>query len=568
MPLPRHFAAVLALVISPLGYAQSASPVINRPTLANLNFPGDVRYVAAARDVLLVQSDFTPDFASQSGLIDDGLHLPSFAPAHIAALTGRLHRDMATLKSLPWRSYDVDQQIDVRWVYANAARMEHQLTVEKLYLHRPGAWLETTANDYIAILTYAPERHDALAAITAQIPAMVREMRRICQPTSTDADISVGLIDGINVMLKTDPSPAAENAIAVLTSYRQYLKDSHFARPFVVIGKSNYAWDLKHASLLPWTPDSLRTLAEQQLAQVDAEIAPLKAQLPAKQPLSAALEQQAKDLDQASLLRDYDEIQIQNRRAIEQAGFVTVPDSVGPIHARVTPDAMVPLTGDGGSMNPPPPFIDSNIGWWNVEHFDPAMSLEDRENLIRVAVLFRENGFGSYAAHEGLPGHHLQLSIARLNPDPVRSLLQDAVQNEGWALYAEDEMWQNGGLGDSVRAHVGTLRSWRFRIRRVIYDVNVETGQWTLQEAADWKDDAARGQGKIDPDLLRSINWPTQLICYFAGREQILALKADFKRKLGADYTERRFNDELLALGSVPYVFARAKMLGEPVPDF
>jgi hypothetical protein len=67
MPLPRHFAAVLALVISPLGYAQSASPVINRPTLANLNFPGDVRYVAAARDVLLVQSDFTPDFASQSG---------------------------------------------------------------------------------------------------------------------------------------------------------------------------------------------------------------------------------------------------------------------------------------------------------------------------------------------------------------------------------------------------------------------------------------------------------------------------------------------------------------------
>jgi uncharacterized protein (DUF885 family) len=66
----------------------------------------------------------------------------------------------------------------------------------------------------------------------------------------------------------------------------------------------------------------------------------------------------------------------------------------------------------------------------------------------------------------------------------------------------------------------------------------------------------------------RTINWPTQLICYFAGKEQILMLKAAVKAKLGSAYSERAFNDELLALGSVPYVFARAKLLGEPVPDF
>ncbi len=568
MPLPRYFLATVALMMAQLGYAQSAAPVASRPTIATLVFPGEQRYVAVARDVLLVQSDFTPDFASQSGLIDDALHLPSFAPSHVAALSARLHRDMAALKRLPWRRYDVDQQIDVRWVYANAARIERQLNVEKLYLHRPGAWLETTANDYIAILTYAPERHDAMAAITAQIPAMVLEMRRICQPTSTDAAIAVGLIDGLVAMLKTEQDPAAQDAIAALNGYRQYLTDGDFKPSYLVIGAQNYAWDLQHASLLPWTPEGLRAEAEHELTRVDHELAPLQAMLPPKEPLPPELEQQAEDLDQARLLRDYDEIQIQNRAAIEKAGFVTVPDGVGPIRARVTPDAMVPLTGDGGSMNPPPPFIDSNVGWWNVEHFDPAMSLADREDLIRRAVLFRESGMGSYAAHEGLPGHHLQLSIARLNPDPVRSLFQDSVQNEGWALYAEDEMWQNGGLGDSVQAHVGSLRSWRFRIRRVIYDVNVETGRWSLQQAADWRSDAAPGQGKIDPDLLRSINWPTQLICYFAGREQIMALKSEFKKKLGAQYSERRFNDELLALGSVPYVFARAKMLGEPVPDF
>lgn len=61
------------------------------------------------------------------------------------------------------------------------------------------------------------------------------------------------------------------------------------------------------------------------------------------------------------------------------------------------------------------------------------------------------------------------------HPDPARNLFQDTVQNEGWALYAEQEMWEQGGLGASAAAHVNTLRSWRFRIRRVVYDVNVET---------------------------------------------------------------------------------------------
>ena len=113
------------------------------------------------------------------------------------------------------------------------------------------AWLETTANDFINILTYAPERHDALATITGQIPQMVREMKRICQPTTTDANIAAGLIDGITTMLQSNPSAASSEAIAALADYRSFLKSSHFARSFVVIGASNYAWDLKHASLLP-----------------------------------------------------------------------------------------------------------------------------------------------------------------------------------------------------------------------------------------------------------------------------------------------------------------------------
>jgi uncharacterized protein (DUF885 family) len=167
-----------------------------------------------------------------------------------------------------------------------------------------------------------------------------------------------------------------------------------------------------------------------------------------------------------------------------------------------------------------------------------------------------------------VPGHHLQLSIARLIPDPIRSILADSPQNEGWGLYAEEMFWQAGGFGSRKRAEYNTLRSYRARIRRVVYDVNIETGRWTLQQAADYKYASAPGKGTVDEDVLRSINWPTQLIGYFAGKTQIVALRASYQQKHGQDpHWERDFHDAFLQVGSVPIALARAKLMHESVPE-
>ena len=150
--------------------------------------------------------------------------------------------------------------------------------------------------------------------------------------------------------------------------------------------------------------------------------------------------------------------------------------------------------------------------------------------------------------------------------DPLRSIVSDAVQNEGWGLYAEEALLAHGGFGDSVEAERHILRSYRYRIRRVILDVKIETGVWTLQQAADFKYDAAPGEGEIDEDILRSINWPTQLICYYAGKKQILALRDEYKSQMGSNYNDRDFHDRFLAEGSIPIALIRAAMLDEKVP--
>jgi hypothetical protein len=345
------------------------------------------------------------------------------------------------------------------------------------------------------------------------------------------------------------------------------------AREFVTVGRGQYEARLRRALLLPWSGDQLLARAQAELAATDSAMAAIKARISPDAPVPGApaptAEQRARaaNLDQAGLLALYDEVTGAQRAFLDSAGILTVPAAVGRIRARPTPDAMIPLTGDGGSMNPPPPLGDSNVGWWNVEHVDSTWSLDQKAGRIAAMQGYRVSWMGPYAAHEGVPGHHLQLSIARLNPNPLRWLLYDNGLVEGWAMYAEEVFWRAGGLGDSPLAEYRTLASWRGRIRRVVYDVNIERGDWTLQQAADYKRSTSPGQGVVDEDILRSINWPAQLVGYFAGKAQLVDLRRDYRAKLGAAYDERAFNDAVLAEGSVPVALIRAKLLGESIPE-
>ena len=562
------FVTLFRLALLSLGTVAFVQSPSSAARLAQLTIAGPHSFGVIAKDVLAVHFRLAPNNAAEAGLFDDSTNAPTYDPAVVKTLVARLDKDMGALRKSNWRTWPVDQQIDARYIYAIAQDAKRQYTVERMYEYRPAQWLEALANEYIALITYAPQRTDLQDKVTAQIPAMVREMRALCtHPTERNVKTANSLIDALVGTLHTRPQSASRDAaVEALLGYQKDMNALSSLPEYRVIGAANYAWRLKHVELLPWSPIQLRTLAEHELSKVDAQRAALKPKVGATPPPTDAQISLAKSLDQQKLLDVYTSVEQQLRAKLNSLNIITVPKAVGPIAARVTPDAMVPLTGDGGSMNPPPTYVDSNVGFWNVEHFKPSMPLADRIQTVQDAQDFDVTPMGPYAVHEGVPGHHLQLSIARLNPDPIRSVLADNVQTEGWALYAEDEFQQAGGLGPSANARYNTLGSWRFRVRRVMYDVNVETGAWTLQQAADWK--ASKKGADVDEDVLRTINWPSQLICYFAGKMQILDLKAAYKKKLGAAYTERKFNDALLSAGSVPYALIRAKMLGTPVPDF
>ena len=167
-------------------------------TLASLRFPGTPAFVAVAKDVIALRFAMDPSGAANTGLFDDGCRIPSFAPDTVAARVARLDRDLAALRAMPWRTWNVDRQVDWRWIVANAEEARLQLADEKLYVHRPAAWLEPVANTFIALVTYAPERADIRLKLASGIPAMVAEMRTVVQqPTARDVTTAKGVADGI-----------------------------------------------------------------------------------------------------------------------------------------------------------------------------------------------------------------------------------------------------------------------------------------------------------------------------------------------------------------------------------
>lgn len=534
------------------------------PRLAELPIPGSPAFVKIARDVLDARVELAPNLAADAGLFDDAARVPSWSPATVRRLERQLRADLDALRALPREGLTVDEQIDRRWVAANAEEALQRLSVERLYEHRCAEWLEPLANTMLALQTYAPERVELREQIVRDIPGMVQEMRQVCvAPTQRDVTTAAGLVDGVFALLDQVPaSRPRELARAELTSWRAGLLPGD--REYAVIGAEAYAFRLARVMLLPWSPDELLALAQQELTRVDQELAGLEPTVPAPAPPTDEERALAHAYDARAHLGVYEDTVAAYTQALREMRVVTLPDDFAPLRARETPEAMIPLTGDGGSMNPPPLFGPAGPSWWNVDHFRPDWSIDQRLDNVLARTRPVETGMGTYAVHEGVPGHHLQLAMARRIENPLRTLMTDYAAVEGWALYAEEWFWEHGGFGDGPAARRMVLRSYRGRVRRVFYDVHVETGRWTLREAAAWR--TGREGAEPDMDVLRAINWPTQLLGYFVGKQQIVALREEVKARRGAAWDERAFHDELLAAGLIPLSLVRAKMLGEPVP--
>jgi uncharacterized protein (DUF885 family) len=158
------------------------------------------------------------------------------------------------------------------------------------------------------------------------------------------------------------------------------------------------------------------------------------------------------------------------------------------------------------------------------------------------------------AYHEGLPGHHLQISIAQeLQGIPTFRKYQNyTAYAEGWGLYSE-RLGKDVGLYKDPYSDYGRLEGDIWRAIRLVVDTGVHNEHWTRQQMVDFFHDHSNiDDTSINAEVDRYIAWPSQATAYKIGQLKILELRARAKAVFGDKFDLRAFHDQVLDAGALP----------------
>jgi len=191
-------------------------------------------------------------------------------------------------------------------------------------------------------------------------------------------------------------------------------------------------------------------------------------------------------------------------------------------------------------------------------HYQTGTPDGKRPGRVSVAVSDYQNrsliNDEAVAYHEGIPGHHMQLSIQQtLTALPeFRKHGGNSAYAEGWALYAE-QLGKEVGFYQDPGSDYGRLRSELFRAVRLVVDTGIHDMNWSRDQVVDFmRKSHAVDEPTIQAETDRYISWPAQACSYKLGQLKIRELRKRATDKLGPKFDERKFHDAVLSGGNLP----------------
>ncbi len=161
---------------------------------------------------------------------------------------------------------------------------------------------------------------------------------------------------------------------------------------------------------------------------------------------------------------------------------------------------------------------------------------------------------GTLTYHEGIPGHHLQLSIQQEAGLPlIRKLTFYSAYIEGWALYAEQLATEMNEYANDPLGQIGQLHDAMFRGVRLVVDSGVHALKWSREQAVKYFADTL---GDLEASAITEVErycvWPGQACSYMLGKLAILGAREKAQKALGAKFDLRKFHDAILLNGAMP----------------
>jgi uncharacterized protein (DUF885 family) len=173
---------------------------------------------------------------------------------------------------------------------------------------------------------------------------------------------------------------------------------------------------------------------------------------------------------------------------------------------------------------------------------------------LRDPAETRRPDMRTLAYHEGIPGHHFQISIAQemKNVPFFRKVIPFTAYVEGWALYSEHLALEKGFHQDAYDS-LGALRAELFRAVRLVVDTGIHRDRWTRQQAIDYMlANTGMDTAEVVTEIERYIVMPGQACAYKVGQLEILQLRDRAMNRLGDRFDIKKFHDVVLTHGALP----------------
>ena len=347
------------------------------------------------------------------------------------------------------------------------------------------------------------------------------------------------------------------HVFAAYADYQRFLKETYLPRARAErIGLSDlpggldaYRYQIRLHTTLDFTPDQLHQLGLEEVKGLRAEMQAVARRMGHRGELNAFMDKVRHDPKNFFSTRE--EV-LKNAQDLVAAAQLQLPKYFGRLPA--TPLLVKPIE-DYKEKN--------DVA---ARYYEPADDLT-RPGIYYINTYQPETrprfSMTSLAAHEGVPGHHLQIALAIEKRD-LPTFRRHGGFNafvEGWALYSERLAAEMGLYKDDL-SRVGMISDQALRACRLVVDTGIHARRWSRQQAIDYmKQNTPMSEDEIIAEVDRYTIWPGQALSYKVGQREIMALRLQSKKALGSKFDLKRFHDDVLKNGAVPLSVLRSVIL-------
>ncbi len=385
-----------------------------------------------------------------------------------------------------------------------------------------------------------------------RVPAQIEKQLVSDEANSPFYEPFTKIPDSISASDKAQLQAEAKTIIRekLLPAYRQFLNyfqtgylpvsRTSIAATAIPDGKAYYDFLISDQTTTQLTAEEIHTIGLQEVARLHASMEKLREEIGFQGDLQALFTYMR--TDPKFFYKTPDELLNAYRALAKRIDpelvkvFKTLPRltyGVRPIPDNIAPDTTTAYYMPGASNGTRP-------GYYYVNLYKP----ESRPSWEMVPLTL----------HESVPGHHFQFARDLELPDApmFRKTAYFIAYSEGWALYAE-QLGYEMGMYDNPYDRFGQLTYEMWRAVRLVVDTGMHAKGWSRDQAiAFFKQNTAKTDLDIVNEIDRYIGDPGQALAYKIGQLKISALRKQAQQELGSQFDLREYNDEVLAVGSVP----------------